>query len=124
MILADTSVWVEHLRQGDVEMKARLESGAIVMHPYVMGEIALGQLPRRELTLALLSTLPMAPTASLPECLAFIQRHALHGRGIGYVDVHLLASVALAAGARLWTSDKRLAAAARPLGLLHQPHLH
>ena len=87
------------------------------MHPFVLGEIACGTLARRRATLDLLQELPMSPLAEPDEVLRYIERHALHGRGIGYVDVHLLASTALGGGARLWTLDQRLHGAATALGL-------
>ena len=124
MILVDTSVWVDHLRNGDAAMQRALNTDAVVVHPYVIGEIALGLLPQRALTLALLAALPVAPVASVDECLAFIERHRLFARGVGYVYVHLLASAALADNTRVWTRDKRLAAAAEALGLLYQPRIH
>ena len=87
------------------------------MQPFVLGEIACGTLARRRATLDLLQELPMSPLAEPDEVLRYIERHALHGRGIGYVDVHLLASTALGGGARLWTLDQRLQGAATALGL-------
>ena len=126
MILVDTSVWVDHLRVGDADMQRALDAAEVFIHPYVIGEIALGQLPRRALILDLLATLPVVPVVSTKECLTFVERHHLFGRGIGYVDVHLLASAALAHETRLWTRDRRLfdAAAALGVGLLHSDRLH
>ncbi len=117
MILADTSVWVDHLRSGDARLAAALDRGIVVMHPFVVGEIACGSLSDRAMILELLQNLPLAVVAGSDEVLGFIERHQLHGKGIGYVDVHLLAAVALTAGAKLWTRDKRLRAAAVDLGL-------
>lgn len=117
MILVDTSVWVEHLRQGEPPLAAALEEARVLMHPFVLGELACGHLRNRAEVLRLLGSLPAAPTATDAEALGFIERHALMGRGIGYVDVHLLASAALATPARLWTRDRRLAAVAGELGL-------
>ena len=119
MILVDTSVWVDHLRRGDGELVDLLERGQVLMHPFVVGELACGSLSERELTLELLQQLPMAAVAESEEALGFIELRGLHGRGIGYVDVHLLASTALHAGARLWTRDKRLREAAEALGCAH-----
>lgn len=116
MILVDTSVWVDHLRIGDAHLAALLERGSVVMHPFVVGEIACGSLTHRAPIIELLRELPAATVAEGDEVLGFIERHALHGKGIGYVDVHLLASVALTQGASLWTRDKRLQAAADDLG--------
>jgi predicted nucleic acid-binding protein len=116
LILVDTSVWVDHLRRGDAELAGLLERGQVLMHPFIVGEIACGSLADRELTLELLQQLPMAAVAEPDEALGFIDLRGLYGRGIGYVDVHLLASVALSAGTRLWTRDKRLHDAADALG--------
>jgi predicted nucleic acid-binding protein len=110
--LVDTSVWVDHLRRGDTQLVALLERGAVVMHPFVVGEIACGSLANRGAVLELLQDLPTAVVADNDEVLGFIERHGLHGKGIGYVDVHLLASVALSGAAALWTRDKRLRSAA------------
>jgi len=117
MILVDTSVWVDHLRDGTPALAAALEQGRVLTHPFVLGELACGNLKNRGEVLQLLGELPAAPMATDPEALDFIERRALMGRGIGYVDVHLLASVALAGTAQLWTRDKRLAAVAADLEL-------
>ncbi|MCA1709683.1 MAG: type II toxin-antitoxin system VapC family toxin [Actinobacteria bacterium] len=117
MILVDTSVWIDHLRSGEPSLAAALEGGRVMMHPFVLGELACGNLANRSEVLELLADLPAAPTATDPEALDFIERRALMGRGIGYIDVHLLASIALSGDARLWTRDRRLAAAATELEL-------
>lgn len=117
MILVDTSVWVDHFRRGDVELAARLSQGEVLMHPFVLGEIALGILRRRELILDDLSALPQANVASDDEALLFIERYRLPGTGIGWVDAHLLAAVRLTAGARLWSRDRRLHGIAGRLGI-------
>jgi len=119
MILVDTSVWVDHLRDGTPALAAALEQGRVLTHPFVLGELACGNLKNRGEVLQLLGELPAAPMATDPEALDFIERRALMGRGIGYVDVHLLASVALAGTAQLWTQDKRLAAVAADLELAY-----
>ena len=119
MILVDTSVWVDHLRDGAPALAAVLEQGRVLMHPFVLGELACGNLKNRGEVLRLLGDLPAAPLATDPEALDYIERRALMGRGIGYVDVHLLASAALAGAARLWTRDKRLAAVAADLKLAY-----
>ena len=116
MILVDTSVWVDHFRRSDARLARLLERGTVVMHPFVVGEIACGNLADRGSILGLLRNLPAATMAEADEVLGFIERHDLHGRGVGYVDVHLLAAVALTSGATLWTRDKRLRAAAEDLG--------
>lgn len=115
MVLVDTSVWVDHLRKGDMRMAALLDQAGVLMHPFVIGEIACGSLADRDDVLRLLHQLPPAEVADAREILVFIERHALHGKGMGYVDVHLLASVALTPGTRLWTRDRRLNEAARDL---------
>jgi len=117
MILVDTSVWVEHLRAGVAAFAAALEQGIVLTHPFVLGELACGNLKNRSEVLRLLADLPRAPIATDAEALNFIERRALMGRGIGYIDVHLLASVLLEGTARLWTRDKRLAAVAEDLKL-------
>ena len=117
MILVDTSVWVDHLRVSDEALAALLDTGAVLAHPFVIGELALGNLRQREIVLNALSDLPHASAATDLEVLHFIDRHALFGRGIGYVDAHLLAAVQLTAGAELWTKDKRLHGVAVGLGL-------
>ena len=119
MILVDTSVWVDHLRDGTPALAAALEQGRVLTHPFVLGELACGNLKNRSEVLQLLGELPAAPMATDPEALDFIERRALMGRGIGYVDIHLLASVALAGTAQLWTRDKRLAAVAADLELAY-----
>lgn len=116
MILVDTSVWVDHLRAGDVHLANLLDRGAVVMHPFVVGEIACGRLKDRLSILELLQNLPMALVAEPNEVLGFIERHRLYGKGIGYVDVSLLASVALTGATKLWTRDIRLCEVARGLG--------
>lgn len=124
MILVDTSVWVDHLRKGDAALIAALEAGEVLMHPFIVGELACGNLSNRAEVLTLLRDLPPVTVATDAEALGFIDRHALMGRGIGYFDVHLLASVVLAGPARLWTRDKRLANVAEDLGLEYLPPAH
>ncbi len=116
MILVDTSVWVEHLRQGLAALSTALDECQVLMHPLVLGELACGNLRNRAGLLRLLGDLPAAPTVTDSEALAFIEAHQLMGRGIGYIDVHLLAATALAAPATLWTLDMRLGAVAAELG--------
>jgi predicted nucleic acid-binding protein len=121
VILADTSVWVDHLRAGDPILAGLLVRGAVLAHPWVIGEIALGRLGRRAEVLALLGGLPQATVATTPELAAFIERHELHGRGIAYVDAQLLAATRLTPDATLWTRDRRLAEAAAAVGVLADP---
>jgi predicted nucleic acid-binding protein len=117
VILVDTSVWVDHLRADDKMLADVLEAGQVLAHPFVIGELGLGNLRQRDLVLTTLQDLPQAGTATDREVLHFIRQHALFGSGIGYVDAHLLAAVRLTAAAVLWTRDQRLLAVARRLGL-------
>ncbi len=118
MILIDTSVWVDHFRTGKTVLMQLLENGEVVMHPFIIGEVALGQLRQRKLVLDAMHNLPRAKVATELEVLHFIHTEAIFGRGIGYVDVHLLASVRLTPGTSLWTQDKRLKEVATQLGLV------
>ena len=117
MILVDTSVWVEHLRRREGVLAAALEAGQVLMHPFILGELACGNLKRRSDVLSLMRDLPVAPIATEDEALGLIERRRLMGRGIGYIDIHLLASAILAGTARLWTRDKRLANVADEMAL-------
>ena len=121
MILVDTSVWVDHLRAGNEGLSTLLNSGQVLMHPFVLGELACGNLRQRAEVLSLLKDLPQASVAHDGEVLFFIERHELMGHGIGYVDAHLMAAVALDGGARLWTRDKRLKALASAHGMAYEP---
>lgn len=117
MILVDTSVWIDHLRSGELRLSDALETEQVLMHPFVLGELACGNLKDRREVLRLLEDLPASPTATDREALEFIERRALMGRSIGYLDVHLLASTVLSGDAQLWTRDRRLGAAAAELEL-------
>ena len=123
MILVDTSVWVDHLRHGDVSLSQHLSQAQVMCHPMVVGELACGNLKSRSVVLALLADLPSASVASEAEVLGFIQAQSLFGLGIGYVDVHLCASAKLN-GVQLWTRDKRLQVVAERLGLAYQEERH
>ena len=116
MVLADTSVWIEHFRQGNKLLADRLNEGIILMHPFVSGELACGNLRRRAAVLSDLQALPAASVASDSEVLQMIEDRHLWGPGLGWIDMHLLAS-ALLSGCRFWTLDKRLARSASDLGL-------
>ena len=120
MILVDTSVWVDHLRAGDAELAALLNGSQVLMHPFILGELACGNLRNRTEVFSLLKDLPRAAVATDEEVLFFIERHALMGRGIGYVDAHLLAAVTLGGGTQLWTRDKRLRTVADALALAYE----
>lgn len=117
MILADTSVWADHFRAGDQDLARLLQGGHILLHPFIIGELALGHLRKRAVVIADLSALPRAAMATEDEVLNLIETESLSGRGIGYVDVHLLAATRLTPGAKLWTRDRRLAAVAESLSL-------
>ena len=118
MILVDTSVWIDHLRERDEKLGHLLDAGRVAGHPFVIGEIALGNLTQRGRILRLLANLPKAPIVATGDALSFMDLHDLSGCGIGYVDLHLLASAASLGLASLWTRDKRLMKAADRIGLL------
>jgi predicted nucleic acid-binding protein len=117
MILADTSIWIEHFRESNDDLFARLDQGEILIHPFVLGELMLGGLHRRTEIFGELRTLPAAPVATHEEVEQLIRNVPLSGRGIGYVDTALLASVRLHPEGRIWTADARLAAVARELSV-------
>jgi predicted nucleic acid-binding protein len=119
MIIADTSVWIDHLRGGSERLERALLAGSILIHPFVIGEIALGHLRQRKRVLEDLRELPMAMVAADDEVLGLIARENLFGRGIGYIDAHLLAATRLSGQAALWTYDGRLREAALHLGLAY-----
>jgi hypothetical protein len=120
MLLVDTSVWSDHLRRHDAALARHLEAGEVLTHPFVIGELACGLFPRRAETLGLMQQLPAAPLLGQAEVLGFIERHALAGRGVGFVDIHLIAA-ARVNGAAVWTRDQRMAAMAEQLGCRHAP---
>jgi predicted nucleic acid-binding protein len=115
-LLVDTSVWIDHLRGRRGDLAGPLHDGLVLTHPFVIGELACGNLARRDEVLRLLAALPRAPEATHEEALALLAGSRLAGCGLGWVDVHLLAGARLA-GARLWTRDRALAAAAARLHL-------
>lgn len=117
MILVDTSVWIDHFRKGDERLADLLERAQVVTHPFVIGELALGRLPRRDALLADLRDLPQASVADAGEIMLLIEQESLFGSGIGYLDVHLLAATRLTPDTSLWTRDKRLSAVAERLSL-------
>ena len=119
MILVDTSIWVDHFRQGDRQLADLLNASQVILHPFVTGELALGHLHDASV-LTLLDNMPQAAVASTTEIRHLIGALNLSGRGIGYVDTHLLASTRLTPGTALWTRDKRLAAVALREGLAAQ----
>ncbi len=115
MILVDTSVWIDHLRFGNATLVEMLEEERVLLHPFVIGEIACGNLRNRARVLANLEALPVATSADHEEVVKLVEGHKLWGKGIGWIDAHLLAS-ALVSGCRLWTLDKRLDRAAAIVG--------
>lgn len=117
MILVDTSIWIDHLRQSCERLVQLLSAGQVLAHPYVIGELALGSLQNRKALLGALQNIPQVPVATDNEVLHFIETNALYGIGIGYIDAHLLAAVRLLPGAMLWTRNKRLLDASTRLGL-------
>lgn len=117
MILVDTSVWADHLRDTEPGLVTLLNEGSVLIHPFIIEELACGNLPKRKETLDLLHALPAAPVVEHGEALGFISSERLHSTGLGSVDVHLLASARLA-GARVWSKDKSLCREARRLNLL------
>lgn len=117
MILVDTSVWIDHLRHGNVELTRLLNAGQVLTHRLVIGELALGNLQNRNVVLNSLQNLPQVTSASDEEVLYFIENNSLFGKGVGYIDAHLLAAVRLSPDALLWTRDKRLLAESIGLGL-------
>ena len=119
MTLVDTSVWIDHLRSGEDGLTKLLQSAQVLIHPFIIGELACGNLRNRREIMTLLADLPQITVATDSEVLFFIERQALMGQGIGYIDAHLLAAVALESPARLWSRDKRLVAATSKLGINH-----
>jgi predicted nucleic acid-binding protein len=122
VILVDTSVWVDHLQRGDERLISLLDSGEVLGHPFVIGELAIGELAlgnlrNRDAVLSDLRDLPQVVLAEHEDVLELINLQALFGRGIGYVDAHLLAAARLTDGSGLWTLDRRLQAVAGQLGL-------
>lgn len=116
MVLVDTSVWVAHLRQGAIGLETLLHEGRVVCHPFVVGELACGNLQNRSEILSLLQALPQAIRAQHEEVIQFIENFRLMGKGLGYIDMHLLASARLT-GVPIWTLDQRLHEVALKLGL-------
>jgi predicted nucleic acid-binding protein len=117
VILADTSIWVEHFRSGNDELRKQLTSRQIVMHPFIVGELALGSLEQRVTTLAFLERLPSVRVAQLDEVLRMIELRILYSGGIGLIDAHLIASIFINSSTLLWTRDKRLSSIAEDLGI-------
>lgn len=117
MILADTSIWIDHLRTSNTILVDLLGNSQVLVHRFVIGEIAMGSLSNRPQIISLLSALPEVSAAEHGEILHLVERHKLYGLGIGYVDAHLLAASLLTPGTMLWTGDKRLASIAARMGI-------
>jgi predicted nucleic acid-binding protein len=117
LILADTSVWIEYFRSGNKELQKQLSQGQIVIHPFVIAELALGSLKERSRTLALLDLLPRVRVAQLNEIRSLIEARRLYGFGIGLIDAHLIACVLINPPTLLWTRDKQLRKVAEGLGI-------
>ena len=119
MVLVDTSVWVSHLRDGNNELASLLNEGRVLCHPFIIGELACGNLKDRAMILSFLQWLPMSIEAEHEEVLYFIENNRLMGKGIGYVDAHLIASAVLT-GIPIWTLDKKLAQVADDLQIKYK----
>ena len=117
MIVADTSIWIDHLRAGNKQLQELLHQGQIAIHPFIIAELAIGSLKERSKTLALLDLLPQVRVAHLSEVRHLIEVRRLYGFGIGLVDAQLIASVLISAPAVLWTRDKQLRKVAKGLGI-------
>ncbi|MDZ4730623.1 MAG: type II toxin-antitoxin system VapC family toxin [Xanthomonadales bacterium] len=116
-VLVDTSVWIDHLKKGEPRLVDLLKQNRVLMHPFVMGELACGNLKNRQAIMILLGDLPSAVVASDKEVMGFIEHHSLMGLGIGYVDAHLLAATMLNNSACIWSRDRSLAEQAARLGI-------
>lgn len=123
MTLVDTSVWIDHLRAGNQDLVAMLQDDLVCIHPWIIGELACGNLANRAEVLDLLSALSPVTPASADEVLHFIEKRQLMGKGIGYINVHLLAASVIH-GVKIWTRDKRLMGMAMDLGVAYQPNAH
>jgi predicted nucleic acid-binding protein len=117
MVLVDTCIWVDHLRHGNARLASLLDEGVVVCHPFILGELACGDLPDRAKTLSYLEELPQTDVAGHDEVMSLIDVHRLMGTGLGFLDAHLLASARLS-GAAIWSKDTALKRAAAKLGVL------
>jgi predicted nucleic acid-binding protein len=115
--LIDSSVWIDHLRAPNETLSALIERREVLTHPFVIGEIALGAIRSRAAVLAALDELPSVPVARDDDVLYLIEQHQLFGRGVGYIDAHLIAATRLRPGTKLWTRDRRLLAVANQFAL-------
>jgi predicted nucleic acid-binding protein len=119
MILADTSVWVDHFRKRDAELHRQLLQNNIATHPFIVTELALGSLPDRQKTLADLELLPQVKVAHTDEVRSMIESHSLSRKGLGFVDAHLIAAALITPGTVLWSRDKQLHSIAQTMGISH-----
>lgn len=117
MILADTSIWIDHMHAEDPDLRRQLEAGQIAMHPFVAGELALGPLPQRKKMLLYFDLLPQMRAAQTSEVRRMIEDRGLYNRGIGLTDAHLIAAVFINPSTQLWTRDKALRKIAQSLGI-------
>ena len=124
MILVDTSIWIDHFRYDDAELRKIINDDQLLCHPFVVGELALGSVRERGAVLAYLAAQREAMIATHAEVMTMIDRHSIFSMGIGYTDAHLLTSTLLDGRSSLWTRDKRLAAAAQKVGAVLYPHAH
>ena len=121
MILVDTSIWIDHFRAKEPLLAELLDANRVLIHPFIIGELACGNLGNRNVILSLLRKLPAVQLATDAETLLLIERQSLMGKGIGYIDAHLLAAVFLTATARVWTRDKRFNAIVSSMHLAFDP---
>ena len=121
MILADTSVWIDHFRSEDLYLASLLDRNEILIHPMAIGELACGNVGNRTEVMRLLRRLPRILVATHDEVLFLIERHRFMGRGIGFIDAHLLASAAMSSPTQLWSKDRRMMELANELGVAHGP---
>ena len=121
MVLVDTSIWVSHLRHGNSRLQKLLEEGGVASHPFIIGELACGNISNRTEILSLMQSLPMLDAIEPEELLLFIEHHKVMGAGLGFVDVHLMAA-ALLAGIPLWTQDKKFKQACSRLSIDFATH--
>jgi len=119
MVLVDTSVWIEYFRKGNPLLEELLNNADVAIHPFIIGELACGTIKNREEVLNLLQTLDSSPEISLQELLHFIEINKLQGKGIGFIDVHLIAS-SLLSDCKLWTNDKKLHNISQKMGIAYQ----
>jgi len=118
MVLVDTSVWILHLRQGSARLVSLLNNGDVVCHPFIIGELSCGNLKNRSEILSLLRSLAVAEQVEHKEALQFVESNNLIGKGLGYIDVHLLASAVLS-GIPIWTLDRKLYTASSKMGVCY-----